>query len=374
MTASEAVALAVIGHSHRRLLAALIRVIGGRASADDLECLPSRDAGESVIAWACRSRGAPLDPAEWSRECQRVQALAADQLSAAAARGFIALTLPDAAYPPLLSAVPDPPPVLWVNGQLDPLRRLTIAIVGSRAATPHGLAMAARLSGDLASAGVVIVSGLARGIDSAAHRAALESRGRTVGVLGCGLDRIYPSENKDLAAAMARAGAVVSEFPAGVPPLPHHFPLRNRIISGLARAIVVVEAGEKSGALITASSALEQGRDVLVVPGASVGGRNRGGHQLIRDGARLVETADDILGELGGAPAAPEPAEDSPLAHLPETVAFTVDDVAASSGEPPNLVLARLLDLELEGRIQRIEGGRFVRASSRPARGPRVTV
>jgi DNA processing protein len=234
--------------------------------------------------------------------------------------------------------------------------------------------MASRLSVDLARAGIVIVSGLARGIDSAAHRAALAGGGQTIGVLGCGLDRIYPSEHQDLAAAMAVSGAVMSEFPVGVPPLPHHFPLRNRIISGLARAVVVVEAGEKSGALITAGAALEQGRDVLVVPGASIGARNRGGHQLIRDGARLVESADDILNELGW-PSAPLFGSGEPgMDHLPESVAFTVDDVANASGQPPNVVLARLLDLELEGRIQRIEGGRFVRASSRPAPGPRVTV
>ena len=374
MTPSEAVALAVIGHSHRRLLAALLRVIGGRATAEDLEALPAREPGESVIAWACRSRASSADPAEWLNECRRVQALAAQQLSTAARRGLVALTLADASYPPLLAAIPDPPPVLWVNGRVDSPQRLAIAVVGSRAATPHGIAMASRLSGDLARAGVVIVSGLARGVDSAAHRAALDSRGQTIGVLGCGLDRVYPSEHKELAAAMAGSGAVVSEFPVGVPPLPHHFPLRNRIISGLARAIVVVEAGEKSGALITAGAALEQGREVLVVPGASIGGRNRGGHQLIRDGARLVESADDILGELGGA-AAPVAAEDDPsIEHLPETVAFTVDEVAAANGEPPSLVLARLLDLELEGRIQRIEGGRFVRASGRPPLGPRVTV
>jgi DNA processing protein len=188
------------------------------------------------------------------------------------------------------------------------------------------------------------------------------------------LDRIYPAEHKDLAAAMAASGAVVSEFPVGVPPLPHHFPLRNRIISGLAHAIVVVEAGEKSGALITAGAALEQGRDVLVVPGASIGGRNRGGHLLIRDGARLVESADDILSELGAPPAPPGADAKAGIEHFPESVAFTVDEVAAASGEPPNVVLARLLDLELEGIIQRIEGGRFVRPSGRPALGPRVTV
>jgi DNA processing protein len=165
---------------------------------------------------------------------------------------------------------------------------------------------------------------------------------------------------------MTATGAVVSEFPVGTPPLPHHFPLRNRIISGLARATVVVEAGEKSGALITAAAALEQGREVLVVPGASIGGRNHGGHQLIRDGARLVESASDILNELGGAPCAPTEGR-AEIEHLPETVAFTVDEVAASSGDRPNVVLARLLDLELEGRIQRIDGGRFMRVASRPS-------
>ena len=303
-----------------------------------------------------------------------MQELAAQQLSAAAARGLTALTLADDAYPPLLAAIPDPPPVLWVNGQVESLQRLSIAIVGSRAATPHGLAMASRLSSDLARAGVVIVSGLARGIDSAAHRAVLESGGQTIGVLGCGLDRIYPSEHTELALSVSGSGAVISEFPVGTPPLPHHFPLRNRIISGLARAVVVVEAGEKSGALITATAALEQGREVLVVPAASIGARNRGGHQLIRDGARLVESADDILSELGGA-LGPPAGEASPNPeHLPETAAFTVDDAAAESGEPPNAVLAKLLELELEGRIQRIEGGRFVRVSGRPPLGPRVTV
>jgi DNA processing protein len=286
----------------------------------------------------------------------------------------VALAISSPAYPPLLSQIPDPPPVLWVDGQVDALMHLSIAIVGSRAATPHGLEMAARLSGDLARAGVVVVSGLARGVDSAAHAAAVDAGGRTIGVLGCGVDRIYPAEHRDLAALMTHAGAVVSEFPAGVPPLPHHFPLRNRIISGLSRAVIVVEAGEKSGALITATSALEQGRDVLVVPGPSANGRNRGGHLLIRDGARLVETAADVLAELGGESSGPASGPVPELDHLPEAVEFTVDDVAAATGEPASVVLTRLLELELAGRIQRIEGGRFVREVGRPPRGPRVTV
>jgi DNA processing protein len=222
--------------------------------------------------------------------------------------------------------------------------------------------MAKKLSTDLSAAGLVIVSGLARGVDSAAHVAAVAAGGATVGVLGCGIDRIYPSEHRDLAREMEQAGAVVSEFPPGVPPLPHHFPMRNRIISGLSAAVVVVEAPEKSGALITASAAAEHGRDVLVVPGPAVGGRNRGGHLLIRDGAKVVECADDILQELGsqqGGAASRQLVLD--LGRLPETTDFTVDEVAEQCGEPPNVVLARLLELELSGRIQRIGGGRFVR-------------
>jgi DNA processing protein len=222
--------------------------------------------------------------------------------------------------------------------------------------------MAARLAADLASAGCVIVSGLARGVDSSAHAAALSVHGRTVGVLGCGLDRIYPAEHHELARNMAHAGAVVSEFPAGVPPLPHHFPLRNRIISGLSVAVVVVEAPVKSGALITAAAALEQGREVMVVPGQAVGGRNRGGHLLIRDGARVVETADDILQDIPGTTRRPAGVLASvSLPGLPDSTDFTVDDEAARTGEPPSQVLARLLELELAGRIQRIGGGRFVR-------------
>jgi DNA processing protein len=221
--------------------------------------------------------------------------------------------------------------------------------------------MARRLSADLTAAGVVVVSGLARGIDSAAHAAAVAAGGRTIGVLGCGPDRIYPAEHEGLARQMERAGAVVSELPPGVPPLPYHFPLRNRIISGLSLAIVVVEAAEKSGALITASAAADQGRDVMVVPGPATGGRNRGGHLLIRDGAKVVETADDILQELNPAGRVSADLHTSRLAGVPEAHEFTVDDVAARTGEPTSTVLARLLDLELAGQIQRIGGGRFSR-------------
>jgi DNA processing protein len=172
---------------------------------------------------------------------------------------------------------------------------------------------------------------------------------------------VYPAEHRDLATDIEQHGAIVSEFPPGVPPLPHHFPLRNRIVSGLSAAVIVVEAPEKSGALITASAALEQGRDVLVVPGAATGGRNRGGHQLIRDGAKVIESAADILQELG-MPVGADQTQRHACEPLPKSVDFTVDDVAATTGEQPNVVLARLLELELSGRIKRVGGGRFARA------------
>jgi DNA processing protein len=347
MTPSDAAALALLALHDRRLASALVRVFTDRATAEDLDALPPDD------VWRARLAG--------------LQAEADAQLARAARLGIAAIPIVDSRYPPLLAAVPNPPPMVWMRGECEVLRRPCVALVGSRAATPYALGMAARLAADLASAGCVIVSGLARGVDSAAHAAALSARGKTVGVLGCGLDRVYPSEHAELARNMEHAGAVVSEFPAGVPPLPHHFPMRNRIISGLSIGVVVVEAPEKSGALITASAALEQGREVMVVPGLATTGRNRGGHLLIRDGAKVVETADDILQDLAGtgvgppggrARRAPEAAEQLELADLSD---FTVDELAHRTGEPPHVVLARLLELELAGRIQRIGGGRFVR-------------
>lgn len=361
MTPTDAAALALIGNRRRRLLAAILRTTLGRATADDLDALAARGPAEPLVDWACRCV-APLMSADAPRADAAAMRQQADaQLARARAVGEQALTIVDHRYPALLAAIPDPPPVLWVRGRVDALPRPAIALVGSRAATPYGLAMARQLARQLAAAGVTVVSGLARGVDSAAHLAALEVGGRTIGVLGCGLDRVYPPEHRDLARDMERLGAIVSEFPMGVPPLAHHFPLRNRIISGLTLAVVVVEAPEKSGALITASAALEQGRDVMVVPGPASGGRNRGGHLLIRDGAKVVETADDILRETGSGWVGTVPAADPPGGQLPETIDFSVDDVAERTGESPSAVLARLLELELAGRIQRVGGGRFAR-------------
>jgi DNA processing protein len=359
MTPSDAAGLAILALRDRRLVAAVLRVLRGRGTLEDLESLPPRRPDQSVIGWACSGRPRSTVSADPLDDETRVAGEAAKQLMRAAAGGIAALPLGDARYPTHLAAIADPPPMLWVRGQPLTLTRPGIALVGSRAATPYALAMARRLSLDLVAAGLVVVSGLARGVDSSAHAAAVSANGHTVGVLGCGADRIYPAEHRDLACDMERAGAIVSEFPPGVPPLPHHFPLRNRIISGLSLAVVVVEAPEKSGALITASAAADQGRDVMVVPGPVAGGRNRGGHLLIRDGAKVVETADDILQELNLESVNPDNRPN--LGQMPESVEFTVDELAATTGQLPNLVLARLLELELAGKIQRVGGGRFVR-------------
>jgi DNA processing protein len=360
MTPTDAAAIALLGSSQRRLLAALLRSIRDRATEDDRALLPARADGETLLTWACRCAAAASG--DVSRDATGLAREAANQLDAARRIGAAAISLPEARYPVLLAAIPDPPPLLWIKGQARVLTAPAIAIVGSRAPTPYALGLARQLSSDLAAAGAVIVSGLARGVDSAAHGGALNVKGRTIGVLGCGIDRIYPAEHRDLARDMEHAGAIVSEFPVGVPPLPHHFPLRNRIIAGLSTAVVVVEAAEKSGSLITASAAIEQGREVMVVPGPTTGGRNRGGHLLIRDGAKIVESADDILRDLnfGGRSGLPIRMT-APLGRLPETPDFTIDDVAEETGEPPNVVLARLLELELTGQIQRIGGGRFIR-------------
>jgi DNA processing protein len=244
--------------------------------------------------------------------------------------------------------------------------RPAVAIVGSRSGTPYALAVAERLAADLAMRGIAVVSGLARGVDSAAHRGALA--GTTVAVLGSGVDVIYPREHTELAGQIAQTGALVSEFAPGAAPHKRCFPMRNRLISGLSRAVVVVEAGRKSGSLITARTALDQGREVLAVPGNVLTDRNRGGHALIRDGAKIVETADDILDELGLEPARPVETKrsargprDPVLASLTPGEACDLDVIAERSGLPVAQLLPRLLDLELQGAIRRAGGGRFVR-------------
>jgi DNA processing protein len=289
-------------------------------------------------------------------------------LAAAAREGIEAVPWGHPTYPPLLAAIHDAPFVLWLRGQPSCFSRPAVAIVGSRAATPYGLEAASRLAGDLASAGVLIVSGLARGIDSAAHRAALAAGGETVAVLGSGVDVVYPPEHARLAAEVCGHGAVVSEFPPGTPPVAFHFPARNRIISGLSTGVVVVEAAERSGSLITAGFALDQGREVMAVPGSVLSGRHRGCHALIRDGAAVVESAEDVLSEMRASYLAcavplPEAGGADPLvAVMAPGESYDVEALCAEAGLTPAQLLPRLLELELRGTVRRVDGGRFVRA------------
>jgi DNA processing protein len=279
-----------------------------------------------------------------------------------------------AEYPLWLDRIHEPPAVLWVRGRVvaDEGAR-AVAIVGARAATPLGQSFARMLAADLAAAGLTIVSGLARGIDTAAHQGALDAGGRTVAVLGSGLDVLYPPENRALAERIAHEGAVVSEFAPGTLPWKQNFPRRNRTIAGWGRALVVVEAGRKSGALLTAAAALEEGREVMAVPGHPSLAGAAGTNALLRDGAALVRGAEDVLAELGLAGAAPTrstiqaPAAagtpaDQLLALLPRGVPMSVDEIAARHpGETPTL-LAWLSELELRGRLRRLPGALFVRS------------
>jgi DNA processing protein len=292
-------------------------------------------------------------------------------LAQAAARGLTSLVWSEPGYPPPLSAIIDPPPAIWTRGSLAAFERPAVAIVGSRAASPYALEVAGRLAADVAARGFSVVSGLARGVDSAAHRGALSVGGITIAVLGSAADVIYPAEHGSLAQDIQADGLVMSELVPGTPPLPHFFPQRNRLISGLSLAVVVVEAGEQSGSLITARCALEQGRDVLAVPGNVLNVRNRGGHMLLRDGAKIVETADDIFEELGMGTAvqggreaslAPSAALLEPLlTHLPLGEAIDLDAISERSGLSTARLLPRLLELELQGLVRRAGAGRFVR-------------
>jgi DNA processing protein len=311
------------------------------------------------------------DDPELLERAASMRSIAQDARGKAALAGIDAIAWNAPRFPAQLLAIGDCPPALWCRGSLECLHAPLVAIVGSRAASAVSLQIAARLAADLAERGVTVVSGLARGVDSAAHRGALQ-KGTTVAVLGSGLDRVYPAEHVRLADEISRTGAVLSEFPPGTPPLPFHFPLRNRVISGLSRAVVVIEASDKSGSLITASCALEQGREVMAVPGNALSGRNRGGHALIRDGATIVECADDILMQLGlqtgeaeeVGSAAPETATTDPvLAHMHAGHPYDLDALARVTGLDVPRLLPRILEFELAGRIQRVEGGRFIRCA-----------
>ena len=281
----------------------------------------------------------------------------------------------DPDYPPLLRQISGPPAVLYVLGSIAALASAQLAMVGSRSPTPGGRATARAFAAWFARAGLTVTSGLALGIDAASHEGALAGGGLTVAVCGTGLDRVYPDEHAALAARIAQSGALVSEFPPRTPPLRAHFPRRNRIISGLSLGTLVVEAARKSGSLITARLAAESGREVFAIPGSIHSPVSRGCHQLIKQGAKLVEEAADVLSELritiskqqltGTSLEREQPAElDKEYEMLLDALGFeptTIDVLVARTHLPGESVASMLLILELEGRVAALPGGRYGR-------------
>jgi DNA processing protein len=268
----------------------------------------------------------------------------------------------DPAFPILLGAIHDPPPQLYVRGSapVDSLSRPAVAVVGARGCSSYGRSVARSLARELAAAGLVVVSGLARGIDGEAHRGALDAGGTTVAVLGCGIDRDYPAAHAELARRIRETGLVVSEYEAGVEPAPWRFPARNRIIAGLSRATVVVEARERSGALITADFALEEGRDVLAVPGEVTNALSAGTNALLRLGATPVTCAGDVLElfdlEPVRRPVAPlGPVADALLSRL-RSSSLTADELVRATGIDPGDGSAALVELELAGQVTLEDG------------------
>jgi DNA processing protein len=277
-------------------------------------------------------------------------------LARLAERGYRWIERSAPGYPSRLRSIHDPPVGLFVRGDAadELLARPSVAVVGARACSPYGSAVATMLAHELAAAGVVVVSGLARGVDAAAHRGALRA-GATVAVLGCGIDRDYPRVHAALASDVARSGLVVSEYPPGVEPAPWRFPARNRVVAGLALATVVVEARERSGALITADFALDEGREVLAVPGEITSALSRGTNALLRLGATPVTSAADVLAAVG---VVPRPVEAPPLGgdteHVRRAVADApagIDDLARTTGLPASAVAAAIAELELLGLV-----------------------
>lgn len=288
-----------------------------------------------------------------------------------AARGLGFVTLREAGYPAPLRHISQPPPVLYIRGSWEGHDQRAVAVVGSRDATPYGRGVADRLAFDLARRGLTIVSGLARGIDAAAHRGALRAGGRTIAVLGSGADIIYPTEHRKLAEAITERGALLSEFPLGTSPLKGNFPQRNRLISGLSLGVVVVEAAAGSGALITVNHALEQGKEVFAVPGLVTGKLSQGCHRLIKLGAKLTEGWEDVVEELGTPyrhdvpaipPLPPVEREEGRILQVLGEEPIHIDVIIAASKLSAPAVATSLLSLEMKGWVKQLTGKTFVRA------------
>jgi DNA processing protein len=301
------------------------------------------------------------------------RAFAEEQIRRAGERGVHVLTYWENDYPGILKTIPDPPAVLFVRGELDGRDRIAVAIVGTRTPSTYGRTTAERFGEGMAGLGITVVSGLARGVDTAAHRGALRAAGRTVAVLGCGVDVVYPPENATLFEEIAQRGALISEFPMGTEPDPGFFPRRNRIISGLSKGTLVVEAGDRSGALITAYMALEQNREVFAVPGPITSSKSKGTNRLIREGAKLVDCVEDVLVEI---PEAGLTSGRTPIVRsVPEELSDPerrlygflgdqpkhIDQLALEGNLTTSEALSLLLSMELKNRVRQIPGMQFVR-------------
>jgi DNA processing protein len=326
-----------------------------RAKAKDLERIEG--IGPKVIA--------ALRRFDWG---SRVE----EEIRGTERKGARIITWDDGEYPALLKEIYDPPPMLYLKGSLSAQDSRAIAVVGSRYPTLYGQGAAERIARGLSQRGITVVSGLARGIDSCAHRGALAGGGRTVGVLGCGIDVVYPPENRDLFERVAGQGAILSEFPLGTPPDRDHFPTRNRLISGISFGVAIVEATLRSGSLITARFALEQGREVFAVPGNVDSPRSAGTNRLIKEGAKLVMKAEDIIEEIfpawGTMPAmkpsaGPFTAEEERVFSVLGPQFKHIDEIIAQTSLSSAKVSSILLSLELAGQVKQIPGMRFARAN-----------
>jgi DNA processing protein len=363
------------------LALALTPGLGARMAGKLLREFGSPEAIFSASLTALEAQHLPAAVAQALHSRQPLSA-AAKELAEAQAAGCRLLTWDEPEYPPRLREIYDPPPLLYVLGNIDLLTRHSVAIVGSRRPTPYGNQMAERLGKDLADRGLIIVSGMARGIDACAHRGALNSPvGHTIGVLGCGIDVIYPKENKKLFAEVQQRGVLISEFPLGTFPAPQNFPIRNRVIAGMTLGVVVVEGAQYSGSLITARLAMEFGREVYGVPGNATQPASFGPNQLIKQGAKLTTSWEDVVEELP----TPVRAELLPVESassqeraalvaeslgpgervlydlLTEDQARHVDELVDSSGLSSSEVLASLFDLELKGVVRQLPGKQFLK-------------
>ena len=363
------------------LALALTPGLGARMAGKLLSAFGSPDAIFNASLTALEGQRLPAAVAQ-AIHTRRPLSDAAKELAQAQAAGCRLLTWDEPEYPSRLREIYDPPPLLYVLGNIELLNRHVLAIVGARRPTPYGNQMAERLAKDLAARGLVIASGLARGIDASAHRGALSSgSGTTIGVLGCGIDVVYPKENKKIFEEIEKRGAIITEFPMGTFPAPQNFPIRNRIISGMSLGVVVVEGAQYSGSLITARLAMEFGREVYGVPGNATQPSSFGPNQLIKQGAKLVTSWEDVVEELPTpvraelVPVETASAEERTLLVqealgpmerpiyelLTPDEARHVDEIVEKSGLTSSEVLAALFDLELRGVVRQLPGKQFLK-------------